>query len=107
VQAATVAALSDQSHVQQQRERYRHRRELLRTALVRAGFTIDYSEAGLYLWCTRDEQCWDTVSALAEIGVLVAPGEFYGEAGGRHVRLALTATDERIEAAADRLAALG
>jgi succinyldiaminopimelate transaminase len=107
VQAAMVAGLGDDAHVREQRDRYAARRDRLKPAVEKAGFRVEHSEAGLYLWCTRDEQCWDTVSALAEVGVLVAPGAFYGEAGGRHVRLALTATDERIEAAADRLAALG
>jgi len=53
---------------------------------------------------TRDESCWDTVGWLAEHGILVAPGEFYGVAGARHVRVALTATDERIATAVRRLA---
>jgi aspartate/methionine/tyrosine aminotransferase len=35
--------------------------------------------------------------------VLVAPGEFYGPAGARHIRIAVTATDERIDEAARRL----
>jgi aspartate/methionine/tyrosine aminotransferase len=105
VQAAMVAALLDDAHVAEQRERYRARRDRLRAALAGAGFTIDYSEAGLYLWATRDEPCWSTVDWLAQRGILVAPGVFYGPAGGRHVRVALTATDERIAAAVDRLAA--
>ncbi|MCW2776982.1 MAG: N-succinyldiaminopimelate aminotransferase, partial [Frankiales bacterium] len=106
VQAALVAALGDSSHVVVQKERYRARRTRLRAAVEAAGFRVDHSEAGLYLWCTRDEACWDTVAALAGVGVLVAPGEFYGAAGARHVRMALTATDERIDAAVERLAAL-
>jgi succinyldiaminopimelate transaminase len=105
VQAAMVAALGDDEHVVEQRERYLTRRELLRTALTAAGFTIDYSEAGLYLWATRDEPCWSTVDWLAQRGILVAPGVFYGPAGERHVRVALTATDERVAAAVVRLAA--
>jgi succinyldiaminopimelate transaminase len=104
VQAATVAALGDDAHVAEQKDRYRARRDLLRTAVEKAGFRVDHSQAGLYLWATRDEPCWDTVGWLAERGVLVAPGEFYGEAGARHVRIALTATDERVAAAAERLA---
>jgi succinyldiaminopimelate transaminase len=104
VQAAMVAALDDESHVAVQRERYARRREVLRAALVNAGFRIDHSEAGLYLWATRDEDCWSTVDWLAERGILVAPGAFYGPAGDRHVRVALTATDERVAAAAKRLA---
>ncbi|MCW2669026.1 MAG: succinyldiaminopimelate transaminase [Frankiales bacterium] len=104
VQAATVAALRDDTHVAEQKERYRARRDLLKPAVEKAGFRVDHSEAGLYLWCTRDEDCWDTVAWLAAQGVLAAPGAFYGAAGSRHVRMALTATDERISAASERLA---
>ncbi len=103
VQAAMTVALADDEHVAEQRLRYGVRREVLLEALVAAGFRIDHSEAGLYLWATRDEDCWDTVRWLAERGILVAAGSFYGEAGRRHVRVALTATDERIAAAADRV----
>jgi succinyldiaminopimelate transaminase len=103
VQTAMLAALSDDDHVAVQRERYLNRRVVLSTAVRHAGFRIDHSEAGLYLWATRDEPCRDTVAWLAERGILAAPGEFYGPAGVKHVRLALTATDERIAAAAARL----
>ena len=106
VQAATVAALGDDVHVAEQKARYRARRDLLLPAVRAAGFTVEHSEAGLYLWLTRDEPCWDTVAALAAVGVLVAPGDFYGAAGARHVRMALTATDERVAAAAERLTQL-
>ena len=50
-----------------------------------------------------DEDCWTTVHDLAARGILVAPGAFYGPEGGRHVRVALTATDERVDAAVARL----
>ncbi|MDP9497359.1 MAG: succinyldiaminopimelate transaminase [Actinomycetota bacterium] len=107
VQAALVAALGNDTHVAEQRERYARRRAVLLPALRAAGFTVEHSEAGLYLWATRGEPCWDTVAALAAAGVLVAPGEFYGAAGARSVRVALTATDERVAAAAERLSTLG
>ncbi len=103
VQAAMVAGLGDADHVADQRVRYAARRSALRAALEAAGFTIGHSEAGLYLWSSRGEDCWRTVDWLAERGILVAPGDFYGPAGGRHVRVALTATDERIAAAVERL----
>lgn len=103
VQAAMVALLGDDAHVAEQRERYRRRRALLRPALEAAGFRIDHSEGSLYLWATRDENCRATVDWLAEHGILAAPGDFYGEAGRRHVRIALTASDERIDAAVERL----
>lgn len=103
VQAATVAALGDDTHVAEQRARYAARRGALREALLNHGFRIEHSEASLYLWATRDEPCWDTVAHLAERGILVAPGDFYGTAGERFVRVAFTATDERVEAAVKRL----
>jgi succinyldiaminopimelate transaminase len=102
-QIAMAVALADDAHVEEQHARYLARRAVLRDALERAGFRVDHSEGSLYLWATRDEDCWTTVSALADLGVLVAPGSFYGRAGERHVRVALTATDERIAAAAARL----
>jgi succinyldiaminopimelate transaminase len=104
VQAATVAALGDDAHVAVQRERYAGRRAALRTAFQGAGFRVEHSEASLYLWATRDESCWDTVGDLSKRGILVAPGDFYGAAGERHVRIAFTATDERVRAAVARLA---
>jgi succinyldiaminopimelate transaminase len=105
VQGAMIAALGDETHVAAQRSRYAGRRDVLRAALIKAGFELSQSAAGLYLWATRDEDCWSTVDWFAARGILVAPGSFYGAAGGRHVRVALTATDERVAAAADRLAA--
>ena len=105
-QHAMAVALDDDAHVEEQHARYAARRADLRSALEGAGFRIDHSEASLYLWATRDEPCWETVAALAELGILVAPGEFYGPAGARHVRVAFTASDERVGAAVDRLAAL-
>jgi len=102
-QVAMQAALEDDVHVEEQHERYAARRTALKRAFEEAGFRIDHSEASLYLWATRGEPCWDTVAWLAERGILVAPGEFYGKAGAEHVRVAFTVTDERVEAALGRL----
>ncbi|MFI1964005.1 succinyldiaminopimelate transaminase [Streptomyces pathocidini] len=103
VQAAAVAALGDDAHVAEQRARYAARRTALRSALEGCGFRIEHSEASLYLWATRDEPCWDTVGDLSKRGILVAPGDFYGPAGERFVRVAFTATDERVAEAVRRL----
>jgi succinyldiaminopimelate transaminase len=103
VQRSMVAALADVGHVQDQKTRYAARRRRLADAVSGYGLTIEGSEAGLYLWATAGEDAWATVARLAERGILVAPGTFYGVAGAQHVRIALTATDERIEAAARRL----
>ncbi len=96
VQHAMVAALGDHAHVAAQRERYAARRAALAPAVASSGLRIDGSQAGLYLWATAGEDCWVTVRRLADLGILVAPGAFYGPAGQQHVRIALTATDERI-----------
>jgi succinyldiaminopimelate transaminase len=105
VQAAMTAALSDDAHADEQRDRYRARRQALWPALAGAGWTVEDSAAGLYLWATHpDLDGRASVQRLAEAGILVAPGEFYGPAGARHIRVALTATDERIAAAVSRLA---
>ncbi|SEP99541.1 succinyldiaminopimelate transaminase [Lentzea albida] len=105
VQEAMRAALEDDAHVAEQRSRYLARREVLKPALEAAGFTVSHSEAGLYLWSTRGEAAWETISWLADRGILAAPGTFYGPEGAQHVRVALTATDERVAAAAERLRA--
>jgi succinyldiaminopimelate transaminase len=102
-QQAMRVALDDDRHVAEQHGRYQRRRAALKDAFEAAGFRIDASEASLYLWATRDEPCWDTVGWLADRGILVAPGEFYGPAGKAHVRIAFTATDERVAEAVRRL----
>ncbi|MFI7581625.1 succinyldiaminopimelate transaminase [Kocuria kalidii] len=103
VQEAMRAALEDDAHVAAQKALYRARRERLVPAAEAFGLRIEQSEAGLYLWCTAGEDTWTTVQRFAERGVVVGPGVFYGTAGKGYVRLALTATDERIDAAAGRL----
>jgi succinyldiaminopimelate transaminase len=104
MQAAMAAAYADDTHVEEQRARYLRRRQVLRPALERAGWRIEHSEGSLYLWAIHDAyDAYGSVGALADHGIVVAPGTFYGEAGARHIRVALTATDDRIDAAAARL----
>jgi succinyldiaminopimelate transaminase len=104
VQAAMTAAMADDMHVADQRGRYAARRAVLAAALAVAGFQISHSEAGLYLWASRGEDCWATVDAMASVGVLVTPGVFYGESGRDHVRVALTALDAQVATVPERLA---
>ncbi|MFE6969489.1 succinyldiaminopimelate transaminase [Isoptericola sp. NPDC057653] len=120
VQAAMTAALGDDAHVVAQREVYRRRRAALLGALEAAGFVVDGSEAGLYLWARPAEVptgagagAPDPVPAgatsrelaawFARRGILVGPGEFYGAAGERHVRVALTAPDDSVAEAVARI----
>lgn len=104
VQHAMIAALSDEEHVTEQRARYNARKAALRPALEAHGFRIDESTAGLYLWATRNEDCWQSVDWLAGFGILATPGSFYGATGKSHIRIAMTATDVQIADAVERLA---
>lgn len=103
IQNAMVAALSDEKHVQEQCARYNSRRSILAPALQAAGFRIDDSAAGLYIWCTRSEDSWRSVDWLAQLGILATPGNFYGPLGASHIRVAMTASDAQINEAAERI----
>jgi succinyldiaminopimelate transaminase len=105
VQKAMTVALADDEHVAQQRARYNARKDAMRPALASAGFTVEFSESGLYLWCTRNEDAWTSVAWLAERGILATPGSFYGEQGKNHIRIAMTASDAHIADAVQRLKA--
>ena len=105
IQHAMIAALSDDAHVREQRARYNNRRKTLAPALESIGFRVDHSDAGLYIWCTRGEDSWKSVEALAQLGILVTPGIFYGADGAEHIRIAMTATDDAIKDAASRISA--
>jgi succinyldiaminopimelate transaminase len=107
VQAAMEVALGDDAHVAAQKALYAARRAVLRPAIEAAGLRIDESVAGLYLWATEGRDAWDTISDLASLGILAGPGHFYGAHFPEHVRFSLTATDERIDAAASRLRSRG
>jgi succinyldiaminopimelate transaminase len=106
VQAAMIVALGDEAHVSAQRELYRSRRDRLKGAVEAAGFRVDHSEAGLYLWATRGQEAWKTVADFADVGVLVVPGTFYGDNAPQHVRIALTVGDDAVDSAVERIGAL-
>ncbi len=103
VQNAVVAALGDEAHVLAEKELYRDRRAVLLAAVREYGFEVSSSEAGLYLWATLGEDCWVTVQRMAELGIVVVPGSFYGDFSPNHVRFSITATDANIAEAAKRL----
>lgn len=103
MQKVMTVALGDYEHVAIEKELYRERREILLAAVRGYGFELSDSQAGLYLWATLGEDCWKTVDRMAELGIVVVPGTFYGEHSTQHVRFSLTATDAKIEEAANRL----
>lgn len=108
VQAAAVAALSDDDHVEEQRRRYRQRLDFMADALCGAGLEVEVPAGGFYLWMPVPGDLgdgWSLTETLAlEAGLLVSPGEFYGPDGARFVRLAVVQPMERLERAAGRLA---
>jgi len=103
IQSAVALALADTAGVAAQRQTYSDRRKVIREAFESAGFQVDHSEAGLYLWVTRGEPADLSVEWCAKRGVLVTPGHFYGEAGKHHIRVALTVSDVGAGAVFDRL----
>lgn len=103
VQHAMRAALDDDGHVVEQHAIYQWRREVLTTALHASGFRVEGSAGGPFLWCTRGETDFVTAAWFADLAVLTVPGSLYGRSGARHVRLALTASDDDIAEAARRI----
>ena len=103
VQKAMAVALGDEEHVRIEKEIYRERRAVLLDAIRAYGFELAESEAGLYLWATLGEDCWATVDRMAELGIVVVPGSFYGDPKSQHVRFSITATDAAIAEGAARL----
>lgn len=101
VQQAMIAALSDNDHAIEQAQRYEKRRTSLVSVLLEKGFTIEHSKAGLYIWCSKNEDCYKTVDWFADLGILVTPGSFYGSE--KFIRIALTASDESINQVVERL----
>ena len=103
IQHVLAAVLSDAKSVTTMRETYQRRRAMLHEALSSAGWSIDGGDAGLYLWASKGSNSSEAVDWFATRGILVAPGHFYGPGGSQHVRVALTASDEDISHAAQRI----
>ena len=108
VQAAAVAAFGDDAHVDVQRERYRTRLTTLAEVIATAyDIDVDMPGGGFYLWIPApDGDAWAFTRRLAtDAGTLVSPGEFYGDAGSGHVRIAAVQPDDRIALVGARLGA--
>jgi succinyldiaminopimelate transaminase len=106
VQAAAIAALADDTHVAEQRERYEERRAIVADGLARHGLVHDGGPCLFYLWlraATGADDGWELAARLAHAGTLVAPGDLYGAPGADHVRLALVQPTDRLRLAVERL----
>ena len=104
-QAAAVVAWSDDLHVDEQRARYLGRLRRLAAALSDNGIPATVPGGAFYLWVAAPGgDAWALAEDLAvRTGAVVSPGEFYGELGSGHVRIAAVQPDERIDQFVDRL----
>jgi aspartate/methionine/tyrosine aminotransferase len=102
VQAAAVAAWSDDKHATERRQVFAAKRAVLRTAFDRVGMEVVASQAGLYLWVRVDDDLAITDRLLAG-GVVVSPGRFFGPGGEGYLRLALVPTLAECEQAVEVL----
>jgi succinyldiaminopimelate transaminase len=105
VQSAVAVAYRDDEHVEVQRARYRERLQLMSDALESFGVHAPFPEGSFYLWCSKDDlDGWELATIIAErSGLIVSPGELYGEAGAHFARLAVVQPDDRLALAASRL----
>jgi len=104
-QAAGIAALADQAHVDDQRKRYLDRLQRMAAVVAALGVDVELPRGGFYLWVPAPEgDAWAfTRRLISEAGALVSPGEFYGQAGIGHVRIAVVQPDEQIALVEKRL----
>ena len=107
-QAAGVAALDDDDHVVAQRDRYHSRLRRMQSVLEGMGLHAPFPGGGFYLWVPAPEgDAWGLARRLAEqLGIVVSPGEFYGDARPGFVRVALVQPDEAMALVEARAAAL-
>ena len=100
VQRASIAAWSDEAHVEDVRKLYRRKRDTLLPAFEDAGFRLAGSTATFYLWLDAGGASEEVARKLLERGIVVAPGSFFGPAGEGYIRVALVPTQAECEKAA-------
>lgn len=105
IQAAAVAAWADQDHVDVQREIYLDRLKMGAEILGAFEVAVPMPEGGFYLWAAAPGgDAWGLAHRLAaEAGIIVSPGEFYGDDSSAYVRIAVVQPDDRFELARQRV----
>jgi acetylornithine aminotransferase len=106
VQRAGIVALADEAHVEDVRETYRRKREILLPVLAEKGLRVAGGDATFFLWLAVEGSSESFARGLLEHGILVAPGSFFGPAGEGYVRLALVPSQADCERAAEILSAV-
>ena len=102
IQAAAIAAWSDDAHAQERRRTFTAKRRILERAFTEVGFEVVASRAGLYLWVKVEDDI-ETTNVLLDHGIVVSPGSFFGPGGEGFIRLALVPALEECTQGADAL----
>ncbi len=107
IQVAAAAALNGSDDViEEVRNVYRERRDVMIESFARAGWNLPSPKATMFVWSPIPEQYAHLGSLefakllIQETGVAVAPGVGFGEYGDQYVRLALVENEQRIRQAA-------
>lgn len=103
-QHAAAVAFADQDHVDVQRETYRRRMTAMIDVLARFDVGAQMPEGGFYLWAAAPGgDAWGLAERLArEVGLIVSPGEFYGDVSDDYVRVAVVQSDDHIATLLER-----
>jgi LL-diaminopimelate aminotransferase len=107
IQMAGVAALEGPGEPLEEMNRtYARRRDLVVSALGEIGVEVASPQGTIYVWAPVPEGHTSTSFCelvLEEAAVVISPGSMYGPSGEGFFRIALTAPDERIEEAVERM----
>ena len=111
IQKAAIAAFkTDESALQELMSVYQHRRDLVIDGLRSLGWQIEPPKATLYVWVPVPQgyTSQEFVTLLLEkCGIIVPPGNGYGDRGEGFFRIALTVADSRLQEAIERMRSAG
>ncbi|MDY6987663.1 MAG: LL-diaminopimelate aminotransferase [Thermodesulfobacteriota bacterium] len=111
IQIAGMAALEgDQRCVEEMRQTYLERRDILVEGLRGVGFSVEKPRATFYIWMEVPKgytSAGMTSRLLTDAGIVTTPGNGFGAAGEGYVRMALTVTSDRLREAVDRIQSIG
>ena len=110
VQIAGITALeADQTCVEEMRQTYQERRDILVDGLISMGFSVEKPSATFYIWMEVPKGYTSADFSgrlLTEAGIVTTPGNGFGAAGEGYVRMALTVSSERMHEAVERIRAI-
>jgi len=111
IQVAGIAAMeSDQSCLKELNQTYARRRDVLADGLMDLGLKFDKPKATFYFWIEVPKGYTSaefTSHLLLKTGVVVTPGNGFGQAGEGYVRMTFTLGIERLKEAVERIRSVG